>query len=91
MFREHGASEWRQASTLNLSRSGVLFRADGPLPDPGHVIDFIVALPLNGITPSPQARCTGHVVRVAPGQLAGGSQAVAATIDDYILESGVQP
>jgi hypothetical protein len=31
-------------------------------------------------------RCTGRVVRVAEGDLTGGSQAVAVAIDGYALE-----
>lgn len=86
-FREQGESEWRPASTINVSRSGVLFRADGPLADPVHALDFIIDLPLNGVTPGPQLRCTGHVVRIAPGELAGGGQDVAVSIDGYALGS----
>jgi hypothetical protein len=84
-FREHGESEWRLASTINVSRSGVLFRADGPLADPVHAVDFIIELPLNGVTPGPQLRCTGHVVRTEPEEIAGGGCAMAVTIDGYGL------
>ena len=84
-FREQGESEWRPASTINVSRSGVLFRADGPLADPVHAVDFIIDLPLNGATPGPQVRCTGQVVRIVPGELAGGGQDVAVSIDGYSL------
>jgi len=86
-FREQGESEWRLASTINVSRSGVLFRAEGPLADPVHAVDFVIDLPLNGVTPGPQLRCTGHVVRTAPGELAGGGQDVAVSIDGYALGS----
>ena len=86
LFRSHGESEWRTGSTVNFSHSGVLFRADGPPPGLGCAVDFIVTLPLNGLTPSPQVRCTGRVVRVAEGDLTGGSQAVAVAIDGYALE-----
>jgi hypothetical protein len=85
-FREHGESAWRTGATINVSRSGVLFRADGPLPDPVHAVDFIIELPLNGVTPGPHVRCTGHVVRTAPEEIAGGGCAMAVTIDGYGLE-----
>ena len=87
LFREQGASEWREASTLNLSRTGVLFRAEGAIPRQGAAMDFVVTLPLNGLTPSPQARCSGRVVRVRPEEFRGGGCAVAVTIDEYTLES----
>ena len=84
-FREHGESEWRLASTINVSRSGVLFLTDGPLADPVHALDIVIDLPLTGVTPGPQLRCTGHVVRTAPGELAGAGQDVAVSIDGYAL------
>jgi hypothetical protein len=87
LFREQGGSEWRQASTLNLSRSGVLFRAEGVIPGPGAAMDFVVVLPLNGLTPPPRARCFGRVVRVASDEFTEGGCAVAVTIDHYTLES----
>ena len=86
LFRSHGESEWRTGSTVNFSHSGVLFRADGPPPGLGCAVDFIVTLPLNGLTPCPQVRCTGRVVRVAEGDLAGCSHAVAVAIDGYAFE-----
>jgi hypothetical protein len=86
LFRERGESEWRRASTLNVSRSGVLFRAEGALPGTGHAVDFVLTLLLDDVTPPPRARCAGHVVRVAPETLAGGGHAVAVTIDHYTLE-----
>jgi hypothetical protein len=84
LFREYGESEWRGASTLNVSRSGVLFRADGPPPDMRRDVEFILALPVFGEAPGTQVRCTGRVVRLeGPDDLAGGGCAVAATIANY--------
>lgn len=87
LYREQGESDWHEASTVNFSHSGVLFRSDGPLPGPGSALDFIVTLPLSGVTPPPRVRCTGRVARVAEGDLAGGCHAVAVAIDDYTFES----
>jgi hypothetical protein len=86
LYREHGESAWRLASTINVSRSGVLFRPDGRVPGTNRPLDFILSLPVNDATPAPHVRCTGHVVRIAPGELAGGGQAVAVSIDGYALE-----
>ncbi len=86
LFRERGEPEWRRASTINVSRSGVLFRPDGPLPAANRVLDFVLALPLNGETPAPHVRCTGRVVRVASERSAGAAHAVAVSIDGYALE-----
>jgi hypothetical protein len=85
-FREHGQTDWREASTVNFSHSGVLFRISGPLPCVGCAVDFVVTLPINGITPAPRVRCTGHVVRQEDGG-GGGSSAVAVVIDGYTFES----
>ena len=86
LFREHGESAWRTGATINVSRSGVLFRTDGAAPRTTQPLDFLLALPLNGGSPAPHVRCTGQVVRVAPGVLADGALAVAASIDGYALE-----
>ena len=86
LFRESGESPWRVGSTINVSRSGVLFRADGEPPPTTHSLDFIVTLPLEGETLAPCVRCTGRVVRIAPGQAAGGGHDVAVSIDGYALE-----
>jgi hypothetical protein len=86
LFRERSEAEWRSASTVNLSRSGVLFQADEPLPGMGQVVDFIVTLPMNGMTPAPQVHCTGHIVRIASEKLAGGGHAVAVTVDGYAFD-----
>ena len=86
LYREQGESAWRLASTINVSHSGVLFRPDGRAPGTGRTLEFVLTLPVNGATPQPHVRCTGRVVRIAPGELAGGGQAVAVSIDGYALE-----
>jgi hypothetical protein len=89
LFREHGQSEWRTGATINVSRSGVLFRADGTPPGTAETLDFILTLPMNGESPAPHVRCTGHVVRVASGVIANGGHAVAVSIDGYALEGRI--
>ena len=86
-FREHGKSAWRTGTTINVSRSGVLFRAHGRPPGSTRPLDFILTLPLNGgEATAPHVRCRGHVVRVAPAMLGGGGHAVAVSIEGYALE-----
>ena len=85
LFRTHGEAEWHQASTVNFSHSGVLFKSDGPLPRAGDAVEFIVTLLLNGMKPPPRVRCTGHVVRQQE-DLAGKTHAVAVVIDGYAFE-----
>jgi hypothetical protein len=86
VFRELGESQWREASTINVSYSGVLFRAEGAPPGAAHAVEIVLSLPLNGVTPAPLVRCTGHVVRIAPEDLAGEGHAVAVSIDGYVFE-----
>jgi hypothetical protein len=86
LYREHGESAWHQGSTINVSSCGVLFRTDETPPGAVRSVDFILTLPVPGDAPSPHVRCTGHLVRVAPGELAGGGHAVAVAIDGYALE-----
>jgi hypothetical protein len=86
LYREHGKSAWRTGTTINVSRSGVLFRADGKAPGSTRPLDFILKLPLNGESPAPHVRCRGHVVRVEQGMLAGGGDSVAVSIEGYALE-----
>jgi len=86
LFREHGQPAWRTGTTINVSRSGVLFRAEGTPPGSTQSLDFILTLPLNGGAPAPHVRCQGRVVRIAPEALAGGGHAVAVSIEGYALE-----
>ena len=87
LFREQGDSEWHQALTVNVSHSGVLFLTDGPPPGGGAAVDFVLTLPRPGVAPAPHLRCTGHVVRIGPEDLAGGGRTVAITIDSYAMGS----
>jgi hypothetical protein len=86
LYRERGLSAWQQAATINVSRSGVLFLAHGPLPSHVRAVDFVVSLPLNGFSQVPSVRCVGRVVRIAPADAAAGGRAVAVSIDGWALE-----
>jgi hypothetical protein len=85
-FRATGDREWHEGATVNFSHSGVLFQSDAPLPSTGHAIEFIVALPLNGVRPPPTVRCTGRIVRVLQGGIPGEDHAAAVVIDGYAFE-----
>lgn len=86
LYREHGGVTWRVGTTIDVSSSGVLFRADENAPGISQHLDFILSLPLNGESPAPHARCTGRVVRIDPGVCPFGGLAVAVSIDGYLLE-----
>jgi len=62
-YRPVGHTGWREGTTENISRSGVLFRAPDLL-EPNTPVEMRVALPV-GPTPElfPQVLCTGRIVR----------------------------
>lgn len=86
-FRASGDREWHEGATVNFSRLGVLFQSDAPVPSTGHAVEFIVALPLNGVKPPPTVRCTGRIVRVLGNDILGKGHAAAVEIDGYAFES----
>ena len=47
LFRGQGESPWRVGETINVSRTRVLFRADGALPGQDAPVDFILTLPVS--------------------------------------------
>jgi hypothetical protein len=82
-YRRPGTDTWHAAWTVNFSHAGVLFTTDGPAPELGGQIEFIVALPVSGALDGSQVRCTGRVTRIETDELGGNERAVAATIDHY--------
>lgn len=82
LFRERGQCEWRVASTLNLSHSGMLFRTQGPLPLVGCAVEFVLMLPVNGLAPTPEIRGIGKVVRLTAEPL----PAAAMTIESHAFD-----
>jgi len=59
---------WCEATTLNVSRSGLLARLPGPLPPNGD-IDLVLALPPCDAFPGARVRCAASVVRRRDGGL----------------------
>ena len=84
-YRTQPGGNWEVGLTENLSRSGVLFRTDGPL-DQDAPLDLIIVLP-GGVPgePSSRFRCQAEVVRRQPSTRSGEAQAIAATVDGYQL------
>jgi hypothetical protein len=86
IFRQANGDPWRSAWTLNLSRTGVLFRARGAKLDRRRGVEFVVALPPLGVRPAGQIHCNGRVVRMAPNLPADDGREVAVTIESYEFE-----
>ena len=82
-YRLAGESLWRHGTTENISRSGVLFRADQPL-EPNAHLEFSVELPTDvfGMAAT-EILCRGEVVRQVDPPEEGMSRALAARIVDY--------
>ena len=81
-FRQSADAGWQTARTLNLSRTGILFRTEGAAPDQEGQIEFIVSLPLFSAEMASRVRCTGRVARVA-SEVPDGGRAVGVTIESY--------
>jgi PAS domain S-box-containing protein len=80
-YRLAGETLWRHGTTENISRSGVLFRADQPL-EPNASLEFSVELPTDvfGMAAT-EILCRGEIVRQVEAD--GMSPALAARILDY--------
>lgn len=75
-----------QATTENVSATGVLFMTDLPL-EMDTSVEFKLAIPaaVLGTATDVTVQCTGHVVRQE--QTDGGRRAAAVVIDKYTFEA----
>lgn len=76
-YRCPGSSEWTSASTVNISRSGVLFESDTALP-PGTGLEMLVELS-DETAAFAAVRCSGTVIRQEE------ARRIAARFFDYHL------
>jgi len=88
-FRASSDAQWREGYTENISRSGVLFRTDQPMPLQ-TAIEMLLALPMEiaGAGTSATVICRGRVVRtdeLRDDSTGDPRPAVAATIAGYRL------
>jgi hypothetical protein len=81
LFRPAGAEAWCPGRTVNMSRTGVLFRPAQSRPEVAARIQFLLLLPGLGLPGRSRVLCTGRVVRHVDDERRG--EAVAATIDAY--------
>ncbi len=82
-YREGGETAWHEGTTVNISRSGVLFRADHVL-DLRRVLEMRIAFPpeLTGASET-GVICWGPIVRHHPMLSADECPAMAASIFHY--------
>ena len=81
-YRLMGEILWHDGRIENISRSGVLFRAEHPLV-PNTAVEMSFVWPVESSSePSAEVTCHGHIVRTVLAK-ATESPALAATISDY--------
>jgi hypothetical protein len=85
-YRPLGADEWRQATTGNISSSGVLLRAEDALPLNTR-LEMRVVLAINepAASRNGEVSCVGRVVRVL-GAPQGDPGGFAVAIDEYAFQ-----
>jgi len=87
-YRKVGEQGWRQGTTENISRSGMLFQAEEVLqPNAQLEINLVLPAEIAGLSPT-EVVCRGEVVRaVASGETAT-TPALAAKILQYHFQHG---
>lgn len=82
-YRASGESAWSEGTTLNISRSGVFFRAEKEV-DLKTVLEMRILFPAEIIGENPaNVLCWGPVVRMVPPESPHGLPAVAVAILRY--------
>jgi hypothetical protein len=91
LYRTPGDAAWQEGWTENISRSGVLFRADQPIA-PNTPVELMLDIPTFVSTPvAGHAICRGRVVRAEAPSPLEDRPAVAATIFEYELARPSDP
>jgi hypothetical protein len=82
-WRPKGEGPWSDGRTLNVSRTGVLFHVDEPLPA-GTPVEMVLFLSSAIFERSAaDVLCSGRVVRTEAQTPTGYGPSLAATIDSY--------
>jgi CheY-like chemotaxis protein len=82
-YRLLGEGDWRAGTTVNISRSGMLFRAEELFPVHSELeIDLVIPWQIAGLSPT-EVICRGQVVRVLEGDQFRAAPALAAKILRY--------
>ena len=87
-YRKVGEEAWRQGTTANISRSGLLFKAEEVLqPNVQLEINLVLPAEIAGLSPT-EVVCRGEVVRSVEGQGSSTSPELAAKILQYHFQHG---
>ena len=81
LWRPRSRDNWSNGTSVNASRSGMLFRTD-QLPAVGTEVELIIALSWEAeASENADIKCSGRIVRTNESD--PGGPAVASTIDSY--------
>ena len=87
-YRQLGEQDWRVGTTENISRSGLLFRAEEPLsPKVQLEINLVLPAEIAGLTAA-EVVCRGEVVRMVESDTPSVTPALAAKILQYHFQHG---
>jgi PAS domain S-box-containing protein len=89
-YRRVGEEAWRQGTTANISRSGLLFKAEEVLqPNVQLEINLVLPAEIAGLSPT-EVVCRGEVVRSVEGEGSSTSPELAAKILQYHFQHGAR-
>jgi hypothetical protein len=87
-YRMVGESNWREGTTENISRSGMLFHAEEAVsPSAQLEINLVLPAEIAGLA-SAEVVCRGEVVRTVEGDSPKVTPALAAKIIQYHFQHG---
>jgi len=87
-YRLVGENDWRRGTTENISRSGVLFRAEEPIqPNAQLEINLVLPAEIAGLSAA-EVVCRGEVVRAVETESSTVNPALAAKILQYHFQHG---
>ena len=82
-YRLVGEQNWRQGTTENISRSGMLFRAEEAIPTNAQLeINLVLPAEIAGLSAA-EVVCRGEIVRTSSSETAAVHPALAAKILQY--------
>ena len=89
-YRLLGQDEWREGTTENISRSGMLFRAEDVIPANAQLeIYLVLPAEIAGLAAA-EVVCRGEIVRATAPERPAMQAAVAAKILQYHFQHGSQ-
>jgi len=89
-YRPLGENVWRAGTTENISRSGLLFRAEEMMPANVHIeISLVLPPEIAGLSAA-EVVCRGEVVRTMDAESSSLNPALAAKILQYRFQHGTR-